>query len=85
MIIAADDSTDSRRLELLGRFHERPRPDTALATLGPESLAVLTSLAALIGKSPVDDGVRAFVCSAGVCEAPTFDPGVFSRLLENRR
>ncbi|MDG1482162.1 MAG: thioredoxin domain-containing protein [Myxococcota bacterium] len=85
VIIAADDPTDSRRLELLARFNARPRPDTALAPLSPADRAMLAPFAALIGKSPGDDGVRAFVCSEGVCEAPTSDPEVFSRLLENRR
>ncbi len=84
VIIAADDLGDPRARAMLDRFSERPRPDTALAALTPDTLARLPMFSALIGKSPGDDGVRAFVCSEGVCAAPTADPEIFSRTLETR-
>ncbi|MFT5686660.1 MAG: hypothetical protein ACI8RZ_007616 [Myxococcota bacterium] len=85
VIISADDPADPRRLAMLARFNARPRPDTALATVSPATLDALSAFSGLIGKSPGDAGVRAFVCSEGVCEAPTSDPAVFSRLLETQR
>ena len=67
---------------MLERFNARPRPDTALAAISPDALAPLSAFSGLTGKTPGDEGVRAFVCSEGVCQAPTSDPAVFSRLLE---